>query len=379
MKIVHIITGLTDGGAEAAMYRLVTSGKINFEMIVISLMGPGKYGPLLEKAGVLVYCLNMPRGRPTIKGLLKLYQLLRIIRPDLVQTWMYHADLIGGVIARLAGLSSVVWGVHNTSLIRNRTSGKTFLIMKICSLLSYFVPNNIVCCAEASAIAHANYGYSSDRMTVIPNGYDFQIFQPNLDRRHQLRVEWGVSDSMPLLGMVGRLDPIKGHDIFFEACRLLRKQGLKFKVALIGEGLSCNNFMLMETIENFGLRDCIFLLGQRNDMPAHMSALDIHVLPSLSEAFPNVVVEAMACSTPCVVSDVGDAALIVGNAGWVVPPANPEALAEKIRCVLEIITDQDRWRSIQNAARSRAVLNFGIKKMKDNYEDLWRRVILKSQ
>lgn len=379
MKIVHIITGLADGGAEAVMYRLVTSGKKNCEHIVISLMGPGKYGRLLEGAGVLVYCLNMPRGRPTIKGLCKLYQLLRSIKPDLVQTWMYHADLIGGVIARLAGVSSVVWGIHNTSLIRNRTPGKTFLVMKLCSLLSYFVPNSIVCCAEASAIAHAIYGYSSDRMTVIPNGYDFQIFQPNLDRRHQLRVEWGISDSMPLLGMVGRLDPIKGHDIFFEACRLLRKQGLKFKVALIGEGLSCNNFILIETIESFGLRDCIFLLGQRTDMPAHMSALDIHVLPSLSEAFPNVVVEAMACSTPCVVSDVGDAALIVGNAGWVVPPGNPEVLAKTIQCVLEIITDRGRWRSIQNSARNQAVLNFDINKMKDNYEELWRRVMLGPQ
>ena len=138
-NIVHIITGLSDGGAEAVLYRLCTNDS-NAKHTVISLMGMGKYGSLLEQAGIEVYCLNMPAGRVTISGLRRLYSLLKQLKPDAVQTWMYHADLIGGVAARMAGIKNVYWNIRHTTLEKGKSKKSTIYIAKICAFLSRWVP-----------------------------------------------------------------------------------------------------------------------------------------------------------------------------------------------------------------------------------------------
>lgn len=371
MHIFHVITGLDDGGAEAVLHRLCVHDK-TCSHAVVSLMDDGKYGPLLRQAGVSVHCLNMPRGQIRPLALLRLWRLLRQQRPDVVQTWMYHADLVGGVIARLAGMRNVVWGIHHTTLEPGKSSRSTIWIARLLARLSYVVPSCIAACAEKAVAVHGAMGYDISRMVVIPNGYNLEEYAPDASARMRLRSEWQVADDLPVLGMVGRFDPQKDHANLLQALAILQRRESNFRCVLVGNGLTAENRVLVRQIKQVGLQKQLRLLGRRNDIPAVMNALDVHVLSSSGEAFPNVLAEAMACGTPCVTTDVGDAAIIVGDAGWVVPPCNHQALAESIWAALLTYKDSVRWSAYQSASRQRVVDNFDIEKMLLSYHAVWR-------
>jgi glycosyltransferase involved in cell wall biosynthesis len=334
-------------------------------------MDAGKYGPLLQQAGVEVHCLHMPQGRVTIRGLWRLWSLIRTLKPRVVQTWMYHADLIGGVVARLAGVKTIFWCIRNTSLEPGKSKRTTIYVARLCALLSRWVPTKIVCCANKAAEVHAEWGYAQQKLMVIANGYDLGRFCPDGEARNLLRSEWGIDAAIPLLGMVGRFDPFKDHKNLSDALGQLRQSGLAFRFLLVGKGMSETNQELTGWIDAQNLRDQIILLGPRSDIPAVMNALDLHVLSSSAEAFPNVLSEAMACGTPCVTTDVGDAALIVGETGWVVPACNPQALAQAIAGALSMRTDAAAWTTHQRAAREHIEANFGLDAMVRAYHTLW--------
>lgn len=371
VRVLHVITGLGDGGAEAVLYRLCQADAAAIHQVV-SLMGPGKYGPLLEKGGVRVHCLNMPRGKVSAKGLLQLWRLLRAERPDIVQTWMYHADLIGGTLARMAGVRRVFWGVRHSTLEVGKSRRATMLVSRINAWLSSAVPTGIVCCAEKAREVHLALGFAAERLLVIPNGYDLSRFRPDSLARVRLRSELGLGDQTPLLGMVGRFDPQKDHENLFRALALLKQRGTQFCCALVGRGMDQGNTALCAWLGRYGLQAEVMLLGQRSDVPSVMSALDLHLLSSSAEAFPNVLAEAMACGTPCVTTDVGDAAAIVGETGWVVPPLRPERLADAINTALLARSDREAWAIRCKSARQRVGDNFSMEKMVKAYHAVWQ-------
>ena len=369
MKILNIIVGLNDGGAEGILYRLCLYDK-NYKHIVISLMDEGKYGPLLKEAGIEVYCLNMPAGRFTFTGLYKLFKLIRKSNPNIVQTWMYHADLIGGVVARLAGVKNVFWNIRHTKLEPGKSKRSTIFIAKLCAMLSKRVPVGIVCCAEKAREVHTLIGYDTSKMTVIANGYDPSILCAIPNSQAQLNKELG--DVFPAIGMVARFDPEKEHFDLLEAFLIVKKKGLPHKLVLVGYKINTSNIALIEKIESLKLKNEVLLLDQRRDIPTIMSSLDLHVLSSSSEAFPNVLAEAMACNTPCVTTDVGEAAHIVGDTGWVVKPKNPQALADAILIALnELQSDPSTWVNRKVACRKRIVNNFSIETMVGKYHQVW--------
>ena len=370
-KILHIIAGLNDGGAEAVLYRLCNNDT-RYTHYVISMMDVGKYGPLLKQAGIEVHYLNMPQGRVSMRGLLRLWSLLRELKPDVVQTWMYHADLIGGVVARLAGVKSVFWGIRHTTLEPGKSKRSTIYVARLCAFLSRWVPDKIVCCANKAVEVHVKLGYSAHKMTVIPNGYDLKKFFVDYDDRKLLRNEWGIDETIPLIGMVGRFDPQKDHKNLINALGTLRQSSFDFRFVLIGKNLLETNQELVAWIDAQDLRENIILLGQRSDIPQVMNALDAHVLSSsYGEAFPNVLAEAMACGTPCVTTDVGDAALIVGDTGWVVEPKNAEALGTALLDSLILLHDEPAWMIRKQQARELIVNNFCLEKMINDYHTVW--------
>ncbi len=372
LKIFHIIAGLGNGGAESVLYRLCINDTNNHT--VISLMDAGKYGPLLRTEGVEVYCLNMPKGRISLRGLKTLWKILRTGQPDVVQTWMYHADLVGGFFARLAGIGYICWGIHHSNLEPGKNKYLTIWLARLCAVLSPYVPQHIVCCAQQAAEVHQALGYSKGKLVVIPNGYDLNWFRPDIEARARLRNEWGFSNEIPLLGMIGRFDPQKDHKNLIDALCQLRKKEVPFRCVLVGNGLSRDNKQLVSWLEEAQLFDQILLLGIRNDIPSVMNALDIHVLPSIGEAFPNVLAEAMSCGTPCVTTDVGDAALIVGETGWIVPPKNSNMLAYALDDAIVAWHDHILWPKRQRACRVRIEQNYEIEKMVCSYNDVWKRV-----
>ena len=373
MKVLHVISGLSDGGAEAVLYRLVTND-LSDSHHVISLTGEGKYGRMLRDAGVAVTFLDMARGRVTLRGLRKLLSTVRSTSADVIQTWMYHSDLLGGLAGRLAGIP-VVWGLRNTVLEPGKSSSITIFTARLCAWLSRWVPERIVACAQVAVSVHAALGYEADRMVVIPNGFELSRFERTRGSRDRLRTEWEIPAGVPLLGMVARFDPYKDHDNLLAALAVLEERGVDFRAVLVGTGVSFDNGVLMDKVQAIGLTSRIILLGARHDIPDIMGAIDVHVLSSSAEAFPNVVAEAMACGTPCVTTDVGEAARIIGGTGWVVPPRIPSALASAMAIALNRWRSPVEWADRQQRCRQRIKEEYSLEKMIKRYREIWAEAV----
>lgn len=371
-KIMHISTGLENGGAEGVLYRLCKHDKQNTH-IVISLIGEGKYGPLLEAQGIKVHCLNMPAGKVTLKGLITLYKLIKKSQADVIQTWMYHADLLGGLVAKLARAKSIYWNVRHSTIEVEHSKKALVLVAKACSILSKWVPKKIIYCAEQAKATHEELGYDSSKSIIIGNGYDLDLFTVNKAGASIFRNSIGLGQSKLLLGMVGRYNPQKDHLNLLQALSLVKKAGYKFKCVLIGREIERNNQILFEQVYNLKLTEEVILLGQRTDIPHIMNALDINVLASsFGEGFPNVLAEAMACGTPCVTTNVGDAGLIVKSTGWVVSPRNYNELADAIiSAIKEKELQNEKWLNRSKECRKRVEDNFGINSMINNYHAAW--------
>ena len=374
MKVTHVITGLNDGGAEAVLYRLCKHDQLNHHHVV-SLSGLGKYGLMLEALGVSVSTLNMSPGWPSMLAFIRLLRLLRLHKPDVIQTWMYHGDLFGGLAARIVGIRSVVWGIHHTTLEQDKSKKTTIWVAKLLARLSWWLPAKIIVCAQSAMDVHEALGYDRAIMRFIPNGYDLADFMPKPVEARALRAEWVAEPDISLIGTVGRYDPQKDHANLLQALAILHSRKIPLRCVLVGTNLDDDNQELIEQIQNLGLEEMVILLGRRTDIAAVMSALDVHVLPSAyGEAFPNVVAEAMACETPCVVTDVGDAAYIVGDTGWIVPPRDAGALANALANAL-IASQQANWQERCVLARKYIEEKFGIQRMVTAYSELWIEVV----
>lgn len=365
-KCLHIITGLGRGGAEVALYNLLSASDWQHE--VVSLMDAGKYGPLMRAKGVTVHTLDMKSGRMTLRGLATLWKLIRRAKPDVVQTWMYHSDLIGGVVAWMAGVRAICWGLRHSDLNPKTSRRSTIIVAQLCARLSRIIPRRIVSCARNAALVHAELGYDKEKMIVIPNGYDLGRFTEDLEGGQAVRKELGIASIAPVIGFVARYHPDKDHETILQALAHLPPS---VQCILAGPGMTLETTELAEAIARAGVMDRLHLLGPRDDVPAIMSATDLHVMSSSSEGFPNVLCEAMACGTPCVSTDVGDAGEIVGETGWIVPPSDPRAMAEAITAALTARQDKSGWIYKCEAARDRVEAKFSLDQMVKSYHEVW--------
>jgi len=374
MKVLHIITSLGNGGAEAVLLRLIEADQHeNNQHHVISLMDRGIYADRLERCGVSVHTLNSRRGRIAASGLIKLFKLFSQIRPDVVQTWMYHSDLIGGVVARLSGVRAIAWGIRHANLDPAHNSAATLRVVRLCARLSGWVPRKIVSCSTQATRLHQAAGYWADKFVQIPNGYNMTRFTPDESGRNAVRAELGLTEDSFVLGMVARFDVQKNHRNLMEALGQLKRRSLQFTCLLVGVDMDEANGVLRGWVEEAGIEGNVKLLGPRGDISAVMNALDVHVLSSLGEAFPNVLAEAMACGTPCVTTDVGDAAVIVAEHGWVVRPQDSGALANGLmEAYRNFAGDKAAWQERQAACRAHIMANFELEQMCERYRQAWR-------
>ena len=371
MQVLHIITGLGDGGAEALLYRMCKFDK-EHNHIVISIMDEQKYGLLLKEIGVVVYTLSFPKGKIKFSGFFKLYRLIKQIKPDVVQTWLDHADMIGGIVARLAGIKNIVWGVHHTALVKGESKLSTIFISKINVFLSYFIPKKIIYCAQESKKAQEKIGYKKAKGVVVLNGYDTKGFTQDDSLSEEVRNDLSINADSFLIGHVGRYDPQKDLSNLIDAFAFLNQKKLYFDAVIVGANLDNNNGDLVSKLNKNGLSKHVHLLGRRDDITAIMNGIDLFVLSSKSEAFPNVLNEAMLCGTPCVTTDVGDAGKIVRDTGWVVRPKDSEALANAIiKASEEKESNKSIWLQRKTACRKRVVENFSLEKMVKEYKKVW--------
>lgn len=369
IRLLHLITGLNVGGAELALARLIPRlDRQKFASTVVSMTTLGSVGERLQADGISVKALGMRRGSPSPAGFARLVFLLKRQSPHILQTWLYHADLLGLLAAPLAGWPQVVWNVRASDLDMRRYHPLSGWTVRVCAWLSSR-PQAIVVNSQAGQAFHARLGYRPKDWRYIPNGVDVQEFRPRFEARAEVRRELNLPPDVILIGWVARFDPMKDPANFLRAAELLAGENTEVHFVWVGAGMTVENAALMNMIERAKLAGRVHLVGPRADVPRLNAAFDIATLASLSEGSPNVIAEAMACGVPCVVTDVGDAARLVGNTGVVVPPQTSAALAGGWRQLLALSADE-RHR-LGQLARRRIETNYSLTDTVNQYERLY--------
>jgi glycosyltransferase involved in cell wall biosynthesis len=361
-----VITGLDVGGAELMLKKLILSDPMPGQRhCVISLRDVGSVGRELQELGVTVHALNMSPAVPDVFAFVRLVRLIRKLKPAVIQTWLYHADFFGGLAARCAGRKEIIWGIRCTQLPAD-ASIVTRAVVRACALLSSTLPRVIVCCAEAARVVHAGLGYCVSRMRVISNGFSLPDLSQATRWRAAVRAEYGINDRDVVVGMVARFDPLKNYQGFIESAGLVARAHPEATFLLVGRGVDRSNEPLMQWIRATGCADRFVMPGERRDVERYFAAMDVFCLSSLHEGFPNVVAEAMAMGLPCVVTDAGDAARIVGDVGWVVPPNDSPLLAGAIAAAVASGASERQRRGL--AARRRIESDFSFATARRLYE-----------
>lgn len=378
IKVLHIITDLSPGGAETMMYRLLSKmDTVRFENEVISLTSLGDIAEKIGANGVPVRALGMKKRVPNPIPAARLLRWIRKSKPQIVQTWMYHANLIGGLTARLAGDIPVVWGIHHASLEPKGNRLLTIWTAKACARLSPWLPRCVVFCSQAALLSHIKLGYAANNMEVVPNGLDLNEFKPDPAARICVREELGIGADAIVIGTAARFHVLKDYRNFVQAAARLHTRFSGVHFVMCGLGVTPDNRELAQWIKEAGIQMHCHLLGEQRDIARVFSAIDIATSSSLSEAFPLSVGEAMACGTPCVVTDVGDSAMIVGDTGRVVAPRNPDALATAWRELIE--AGPGVRHHLGMAARRRVHQHFALPSVVRRYQSIYAQLADETQ
>lgn len=355
LKVLHVITGLGVGGAENMLASLLLDGA-ETDAHVVSLIPGGAVAERLLAAGIPVSDMGMRRNRLGPPGIFRLARLIREMRPDVIQGWMYHADLAATMALTLSGRRQdtvLAWGVRCSDMDTRKYSWKLRLVIALCARLSHY-PDVVVFNSEAGAAVHRALGYRPLRAEVIDNGIDTGRFHPDAAARAAVRAELHIPGDRPVLAHVARVDPMKDHDCFLAALEKLPD----VTALAVGEGT-----------EKLPDRPGLIRLGRRDDVARLLAACDVMISSSaFGEGFSNAIAEGMAVGLPAAATDVGDTRRIVGDTGRVVPPRDPDALAKAIR---ELIALGPEGRA-GLGARARIEREFPLSRPKAEFSKLYR-------
>lgn len=345
-----------------------------FNPCVVSLTASSELASRIAALGIPVQTVNMNGSLADLRAFFQLVRLVKEFQPNVVHTWMYHADLFGGLAAKLAGVSSLAWCLRNSNLDSDKSKFSTRVIVRLSAWLSPWLPNLIISCSEQARLIHVERGYAAAKMVVIPNGFDLSRFKPDSDARANVRSELGLANDVLLVGLIGRFDPQKNHTGFFYAAGQLHRRLPQVHFLLAGKGIDRENYALVQVATDAGVQSHCHLLGSRDDIPRLMAALDVLASSSYGEAFPNVLGEAMACGVPCVVTDVGDSAYIVADTGKIVAGGDMNGLADAIQEILSLSSDEKR--NLGEKARERVATLFKIGQVVHAYQRCYESLVL---
>lgn len=355
--MVHVISNFAGvGGAEMMLARLIQYTEGQYQHVIISLMKTSEvYQSTLDRCQSH-YALGW-NGLNTLGVIKKLRTLLKKLHPKTVQCWMYHANVLSSLsVMGLEQKPKVVWGIHHSLASPKDESISTKIALGLSKILSK-EPSAIIYCAHSSKQQHADFGFQNANQYVIANGVFLNKFQPNLEL-HQPTV----------IGFAGRYHTAKGYPYLFETMGLLKNENIIFKIA--GSGASLNNMEVKALFEQYQLdSQKVQLLDQVSDMPAFYQSIDAFLMTSITEGFPNVLVEAMASGLPCISTDVGDAKYIVQDLGSIVPPRNAQALADAILAYAQ--KTQVEKQALKQLTRERVEQNFSIATVSRQYMQVW--------
>lgn len=361
-SILFLARSLDRGGAERQLVVLAKGlARCGHSVAVAVFFGGGAYESDLAGAGVRIIHLGKKGRWDVLPFLSRLVRLLRKERPVVLHGYLGVPNILVAALRPLVPGTRVVWGVRASDMDLSRYDWL--------SRLAYVLERRLARCADciiANSHAGKRYavanGFPGDKMVVIPNGIDTEYFQFDPEGRGRLRSAWGVGEHEILVGLVGRLDPMKDHPTFLEAASRNARECHDVRFVCVGGGPTAYVEALMQQAAGLGLTGQLIWAGARDDMPAVYSALDISSSSSsYGEGFSNTIAEAMACGVPCVVTDVGDSALIVGDTGGIIAPGDHGALADAIQRLTDLPPEQRR--EIGEACRARVVSEFGIDRL----------------
>lgn len=373
-KVVHVINNCSYGGAEMMLYKvLMKTDKNKWDLSVIFLNDKGDLKEEFISLGIPIYFLGIEKNISTILGLWKLVKTIDNIQPDLIMTWMYHSSLlIQGITLLLFKKFPVVWNIRHSIYSLDHEKKTTKLIIKLLALLSKF-PTKIIYNSQIASQQHYKLGYSSQKSFLIPNGFIVDTFIPSSLAYQQLRQELNIPSDAIIIGRIARYHPMKDYSNLLNGAVKLLKNNPQLHFVLVGPNIDNDNAELTQEIQELGINNNIHLLGIRADTPMLNAGFDIACTTSAwGEGFPNVLGEAMCCEVPCVVTDVGDSAWVVGDTGLVVPPRDSQALAEAWK---KLIEDGKLRKNLGIKARQRIINNFAINKIVSNYEHLYEQIL----
>lgn len=369
-RVVHVITGLDTGGAERMLEKVVTHAARPCTDIVVSLSDFGPIGRRLIDAGIDVRALGFGPQSVSLAGLYRLLQMLRQIKPQAVQGWLYHGNLVASVAVFLARLreAKVHWGIRGTLYGLEREKSGTRAVIRLLARMSAR-PESIHYNSNKSREQHEALGFSHQRAVIIPNGFDVETHRRDERQSAAARERWGIGRNAFVIGMVTRDHPMKAHEKFFDAAARFSKVGGDVELLLAGRGITADNQTLRGAISRFGLESRTHLLGELADPSEAYRAMDVLALTSeWGEAFPNVLGEAMSFEIPCVTTDIGDAANIVGASGIVVPIGDVDGIARAFGD-LQSMGEAGR-RRLGALARTRVVENFSMREICQRFNRL---------
>lgn len=373
MKTVHIITGLSTGGAEQALYNLLKGGlSDSFETYIVSLSDEGTMGPKIASLDIPVIALNMSKRRLSFMSFIKLIHIIRKFKPDLIQGWMYHGNLVA-LISRVLSIGSPVlaWNIRHSLSDLNQEKFLTRQVIKINRLFSSNA-DILIYNSYRSRKQHEKFGFSKVNSKVISNGIDTKLFSfSSLDRK-KIRSNLKIPENADVIGHFARFHPMKDHSNFIKAAESLayRHQNLYF--LLSGKDILSDNTKLIDLIAP-QMRNRFHFLGERNDVHKLMSSIDIFCMSSAwGEGFPNVLAEAMSTGIPCVATDIGDSSLIIDDTGVVVPPNDLSALVRGLNSLL-VISREERF-LLGEKALDRMITYYQLSKIVDIYKSLYLKL-----
>ena len=370
---MHVITGLEIGGAEMMLLKLLSASGGDWQSMVVSLKDEGMIGPSIAKLGVPVECLHLRPYGPNPARFLSLVGLTRKFRPQVIQGWMPHGNLAASLTQFASRIAApVIWNIRMSLDGVDGEKLTTMGLIRFGAFLSRH-PSAIIYNSRSGAKQHKKRGYRNAMSTVISNGFDCDVFRPDEDAHCRICGQLGLESSTILVGLVARLHPAKDYFGFIQAASLVSAMHPESRFLLVGRGLEKSDRGLTTLIRQLNLTDRVLLLGERTDVPQLTAGLDIACSSSAYEGFSNSVGEAMACGVPCVVTDVGDSAYLVGATGVNVPPRNPEALAHAIRQLID--AGSAKRKELGTAARRRIKSEFSLSEIVRRYHELYKECL----
>ncbi len=369
IRVLHLISTLDMGGAEQNLFRLLISMPGETFIHQVSCMtAPGVMGRRMEQAGIPVHSLRMKKGSPELGGVLRLRFMAHLYRPDIIQCWMYHANLMGLTLMRPR---RTLWNIRCSDMDLSAYGPVYRWTVRAGARLSS-VPRAVVVNSHHGRDFHKDIGFHPRAWVVIPNGFDTDSFRPDPAARSALRATLGIPEETLVIGHVGRFDPMKDHATFFRAAREFMTLCPDVRFILAGRGMDRTNPDIMKLLPEETRAHQIHLLGERQDIEKVYPSFDIFTSSSRSEGFPNAVGEAMAAGVPCVATDAGDTGILMGDTGILVPRQSPEELCRAWQTLADM---GPRARAdLGTKARERIRACYSQELTTRQYADLYRKI-----